>query len=123
MLRFSRMFWVSIFAVLLVAVAGCGYGGGNNASGDMAAMPGDKATSARDAEAEAELAKLSPEDRKLAEKQRTCPVTDEPLGSMGVPCKVMIRDRAVFLCCAACEEKLKKDGDQYLKKLDRSATK
>jgi hypothetical protein len=31
----------------------------------------------------ANFAELSPEDRSLAEHQKVCPVSDEPLGSMG----------------------------------------
>jgi len=68
------------------------------------------------------LAKLSAEDRALAEKQKVCPVSDEPLGSMGVPPKAVVKDKAgtshtVFLCCAGCEEELQKDPDKYLKKI------
>lgn len=69
------------------------------------------------------LAKLSAEDRALAEKQRTCPVTDEPLGSMGAPVKVTIKGRTVFLCCAGCEDELKSDPDKYLAKLKNVTTK
>ncbi len=46
------------------------------------------------------LATLSPADRELAEKQKVCPVSGEPLGSMGTPYKVTVKDREVFLCCA-----------------------
>src|SRR5438067_918109 len=50
-----------------------------------------------------EVAKLDPEDRKLAEAQRWCAVnTDKPLGSMGKPYKVMVKDQPVFLCCEHC---------------------
>lgn len=69
-------------------------------------------------EIEAALAKLSPEDRAAAKKQKVCPVTDEPLGSMGTPVKVTVKDRAVFLCCDSCEDELKADPDKYLAKLD-----
>ena len=49
------------------------------------------------------LAKLSPEDRRLAEAQQYCPVLpDSSLGSMGVPVKVMVNGRPVFLCCKGC---------------------
>ena len=51
------------------------------------------------------LAKLSLEDRKLAEDQRFCAVsTESRLGSMGRPVKIMIEGRHVFLCCDGCEE-------------------
>ncbi len=64
-----------------------------------------------------QLAKLSPTDRAAAEQQRTCPVTGEPLGSMGVPVKVQVSGRSVFICCEGCEDALKKEPEKYLKKL------
>ncbi len=52
------------------------------------------------------LSKLSPEDRRLAEQQEVCPVTDLPLGSMGTPKKVMVEGVPVFICCEGCRKKL-----------------
>ena len=69
------------------------------------------------------MAKLPPEDRALAEKQKVCPVTDAPLGSMGIPIKVTVKGRTVFLCCGGCQGKLNKNADKYLAKLDRTETK
>lgn len=66
-----------------------------------------------------QLAKLSPEDRTVAEKQKICPVTDEPLGSMGVPPKVTINGREVFICCQGCEGELREKADEYLAKLPK----
>lgn len=57
-------------------------------------------------------------DQELIEKQKTCPVTDQPLGSMGKPVKVVVKGRTVFLCCAGCKKKLFANPDKYLKKLD-----
>mgnify|MGYP002622872590 CR=1 FL=1 len=65
----------------------------------------------------AELAKLSPEDRAIAEQQKICPVADMPLGSMGVPEKVMVEGRAVFICCEGCRDRLLAKPDEYLAKL------
>src|SRR5206468_4256156 len=49
------------------------------------------------------LAKLDPEDRRLVESQGNCPVlTDNRLGSMGTPAKVMVKGQPVFLCCSSC---------------------
>lgn len=61
------------------------------------------------------LADLSDEDRALAEKQKVCPVTGTALGSMGKPLKVIVKGRAIFLCCPGCEEELKKNPDIALK--------
>src|SRR5262249_39095542 len=50
------------------------------------------------------LAKLSPEDRRLAEEQGICPESDNPLGAMGVPVKITLKGQPVFLCCKSCED-------------------
>jgi RND family efflux transporter MFP subunit len=56
-----------------------------------------------DAKIEASLSALSPEDRKLAEAQRFCPVLPKNrLGVMGPPVKLMIDDQPVFICCEGC---------------------
>ena len=65
--------------------------------------------------------KLSVEDQQLTQQQRTCPVTDLPLGSMGRPIKVMVEGRPVFICCEACRKKLLAEPAKYLAKLDREA--
>jgi YHS domain-containing protein len=69
------------------------------------------------------LAELSAADRKLAEKQKFCPVTGEQLGAMGKPFKVTVKGQTVFLCCPGCEEKIKKDPDKYLAKLKEQGAK
>jgi hypothetical protein len=67
----------------------------------------------------AHLAKLSNEDRKLAEAQGFCVVrTDTALGSMGVPCKLTIEGRPVFLCCEHCQDTALKDPKATLATLD-----
>jgi hypothetical protein len=64
---------------------------------------------------EANLAKLSPEDRKLAESQKFCAIqTKNRLGSMGVPVKLTIKDQPVFLCCGGCVAKAKANPDKTL---------
>ncbi len=77
---------------------------------DPAEDPGD--------EVQAALAGLSPEDRQSAEHQRICPVTDQPLGSMGEPIKLEVEGREVWICCAGCEGRLRKDPERYLAKLN-----
>jgi hypothetical protein len=73
--------------------------------------------SGEDAKIKANLDKLSPEDRALAEAQKTCPVTDQPLGSMGVPIKLMVKDQPVFVCCSSCPKEATKDPDKTLQKV------
>jgi len=72
----------------------------------------------------ANLAKLPEQDRAAAEKQKVCPVSGEPLGKMGVPVKVTVKDskgaeHTVFLCCPHCKEAIEKDPDKYLAKLNQ----
>lgn len=74
-------------------------------------------TSVEDAELEDALAKLSPEDRALAEAQKTCPVTGELLGSMGVPIKVTVEGREAFVCCKGCVDELQNNFAKYEDKL------
>ena len=65
------------------------------------------------------FAALGPEDAKLARAQKTCPVSDEELGDMGTPVKVMVGDTPVFLCCNNCRKQLLADPDKYLAKLGK----
>jgi hypothetical protein len=65
------------------------------------------------------FAKLSETERAIARKQETCPVSGEPLGSMGAPYKVSVKGRDVFLCCEGCEDAVLKDPDTYLAKLPK----
>jgi hypothetical protein len=63
------------------------------------------------------LAKLSPEDRAAAEKQKYCvEQPDELLGSMGVPVKLTIKGEPVFVCCKSCQKNALKDPDKALAK-------
>ena len=72
-----------------------------------------------DAKIDLALAKLSPEDRQLAASQRFCPIlTESRLGSMGVPIKVMVNDRPVFVCCNGCSKQAAKEADATLKKVE-----
>jgi hypothetical protein len=74
-------------------------------------------SAAVDSKITAALAKLSPEDREAAEKQRFCVVLEKSrLGSMGVPVKLMIDDEAVFVCCASCRAAALKNPQQTLLK-------
>lgn len=65
------------------------------------------------------MAKLSPEDRKAAELQKICPVSDEPLGGMGTPYKLTIDGKDIYLCCAGCEEDVKKEPEKYFAKINK----
>jgi hypothetical protein len=67
-----------------------------------------------------DLQGLSAADRVAAKKQRICPVTGAPLGSMGEPYKLEVKKRTVFLCCEGCAGSILQDPDKYLKKLEEA---
>jgi YHS domain-containing protein len=60
------------------------------------------------------LSKLSDADRALTFSQKSCPVSEEVLGSMGTPLKVTAKGETFFLCCKDCQKKLDADPDKYL---------
>jgi membrane fusion protein, copper/silver efflux system len=82
------------------------------------ATPASSVTVAGNAGARDPLAKLLPADRRLAQKQRICPVTRKPLGSMGTPVRVVVAHRVVFLCCGGCQEALEANPARYLAEFD-----
>ncbi|MEM7457271.1 MAG: efflux RND transporter periplasmic adaptor subunit, partial [Planctomycetota bacterium] len=67
------------------------------------------------------LSKLSAVEQRLARAQRTCPVADMQLGSMGTPPKVDVNGRTVFICCEGCRGALLANPDKYLAKLNPEA--
>jgi hypothetical protein len=81
----------------------------------------DSKTAARakkpNAKARKNIAQLPPQDAKLALAQGICPVGGEPLGSMGVPVKMMVKGQPVFLCCKGCEAEVNEHPDEVLNKL------
>lgn len=95
----------------LLAVAGCEEG--------VPAVPG---AAAEKSDKEKALAQLAPEDRRLAEAQKVCPVTGEALGEMGAPVKVTVKGQAVFLCCDGCKKKALDNPDKTLAAVEKAKT-
>ena len=94
-------------ATLLSVVAGCA--DPSSAPAPSAGGAPASATAAADKEEAAvkeALGKLSEEDRKIAEAQKTCPIGKDLLGSMGVPVKVDVDGKPVFICCEGCRTAL-----------------
>lgn len=102
---------------------GCSNGGnaGHAPHAAASASVGTRAEDDRGAIA-ASLAELSPADRAAAEAQRLCPVSDEPLGSMGVPLRANVRGTPVFVCCKGCLAKAVAHPDATLAKVAESKT-
>ena len=111
---------LNIFTVTclgLMVLVGCG--------GDDAATDGVEPTQAgaqdgvsgENPEIEAALAKLSAEDRALAEKQADCVVGGDALGSMGMPIKLDLDGTPVFICCEGCRDSAIENKDEILANL------
>ena len=61
------------------------------------------------------IAQFSATDQVAALRQRTCPVTQEPLGSMGKPIRVTVGGQSIFVCCEGCVAAVKRNPDKYLR--------
>lgn len=97
---------------------------GASGSGYAANQTADATRREHDSLTPAELkniAKLTPEDQKLAIAQRLCPVTGEPLGSMGMPIKIELAGTKVFLCCKACVKRAEANVTKVLETIKKSA--
>jgi Cu(I)/Ag(I) efflux system membrane fusion protein len=127
----KRAFVGVLPAVLVAAMIGCGDTSptgpakDSGGKGSAAATGTVKDSSAGKAAAidTSGLKELDEADRKLAEQQKVCPVSGNPLGSMGKPFKMTVKGRVVFLCCDGCKDEVDKDPDGILKKLDGLAGK
>jgi Cu(I)/Ag(I) efflux system membrane fusion protein len=104
------------------AAAGSIYYGGGGAGGkaNSTAVTSVRPSTPEDEEVkvQANLAKLSTPDRRLAEAQKVCPVRGTRLGSMGPPVEVVLKGRHVLLCCKGCVEEATSNPDGTLSALD-----
>ncbi len=135
MMRLSMILSCMAGSMSAVGFSGCGGEGDSEQtpapSQPEASMGGDHAGDehgedehaghmmAAGTEVQKAIAELPEADRAVATAQKICPVTDEPLGSMGKPFKLTVNDRAVFLCCEMCKDAVTKEPDKYLAKLDK----
>ncbi len=121
-MRFTR--FVSALGLLSLLglvpwLAGCGRGAPAPAGADSQATQEAKSATPSEGGKAGGLDQLDQSDRKLAEKQKVCPVSGNVLGEMGKPYKVIIQGRTIFLCCKDCETELRAHPDKYLKKLEK----
>lgn len=63
------------------------------------------------------IEQLPQEDWQAAKAQAICPISGTALGSMGMPVKITLRGKVVFVCCQECVGKAKRDPDGTLKKI------
>jgi YHS domain-containing protein len=71
----------------------------------------------------AELAavkELPESEQAAASQQGVCPVSTHHLGSMGKPLKVTADGRTFYICCDACEDKVKNDPKSVIANLDKT---
>jgi hypothetical protein len=97
-----------LLVLLVLAVAGC------------QASPSPSTPTPADTEAEirANLALLGPEDQRLAEQQKTCPLLEGVrLGEMGRPYKIIVKGVPTFVCCEGCVRAAQEDPDLALSKV------
>lgn len=111
----SRLMTLSVLSVAMLWVSGSLGCGGEEAAEKPADMPAvDESTSA----IEKALASLSAEDRELVVMMEDCPVSGQPLGSMGTPIKITKDGRSLFICCEGCREEAEKKFDDLIAKID-----
>jgi uncharacterized protein (TIGR03000 family) len=81
-------------------------------------VPYDSLAPDSETRVEVNLAKLSPEDRTLAENQRFCVMQDQNrLGAMGPPVKLTLNGQPVFVCCKGCVEKAQGNPEKAVAKV------
>jgi hypothetical protein len=117
MSRFITSAAAGIVLTLAAMLSGCN-SKSEPVSDQDAAPSGSTVLEESPSEIELTLAKLPPADRESAEIQKVCPISGEPLGSMGVPIKITEAGQSVFLCCKGCEEEAKKNFDAIVAKLE-----
>lgn len=103
----SRSFLLVLSLVFLVGVVGCGSEKHVEPANHESLSHDEHATHEKTEVSDA-FADMAPTDREAAIAQKTCPVSDQELGSMGTPIKVVVEGREVFVCCQGCVDELKK---------------
>lgn len=114
----SRSLFLALPLALSVGLAGCG----SEKQVEPAAHEShshDEHSAHEKSEVSEAFADLSLADREAAAAQKMCPVSDQELGSMGTPIKVVVEGRDVFVCCQGCVDELKNNFAEYVTKLDK----
>jgi hypothetical protein len=117
---FHRVRYVALIAAAMW-LTGCG-GTSAQTQGEKA-KPADQKSpiAAKDAKDKPQVTvvPVSKDDEAAMKEQAVCPVSGDKLGSMGEPVKVMIGDKALFLCCSGCLSKVQDDPELYLNKVKK----
>lgn len=91
--------------------------GGSPSSGRPPSTPDGSQPSGPTGDDLKNLEKLPLAERDLARSQQLCPITNMPLGSMGVPLKIVVADETVFVCCKACAKRAQREAQQTVEKV------
>jgi hypothetical protein len=113
----STLLTAGLFAAFGSMWLGCSAPKDSNPTAAQPSAQSETATSKNE-----DLAALSDEDRRLVLAQKVCPVSEEPLGSMGAPIKVTVNGRHLFICCKGCEDSAKEKFEEYYAKLEKTAS-
>lgn len=108
----------ALFAMLMAGCSGPQVGASRDISKSQHHGHADHGEHEAKTDREVAFAKLSAADRPLAEAQGYCAVTGEPLGTMGAPLRVTVKDEAVFVCCEGCEKQARMNPDKTLAKVN-----
>ena len=98
-------------------VAYTGMTGGTKVQSQQTTMSPSAASDDLAATAAKNIEKLPPEDQTLAKRQKFCPITGQPLGSMGVSVAITLGGQKIFVCCPGCVDEAKKNAEKTLKKV------
>ncbi|WP_417850230.1 hypothetical protein [Thalassoglobus sp.] len=60
------------------------------------------------------VALLPTNEQPIALRQKTCPVTEGPLGSMGKPIRVSVGGKSIYVCCQGCVGTVQNNPEKYL---------
>ena len=63
------------------------------------------------------VAKATKADEKTLADLKTCPISNEDLGSMGGPLMVSRGDKSIFICCKGCLKQLQANPDKFFGKV------
>jgi len=128
MLKALKTVCLIAFMVVTPAVAGCASsrgggcgsggcgGGGCGSCGGNRGAPSAVSQQERDYSVPSRSSTPAPATAAYG-GQKTCPVTDEALGSMGKPIPVTVKGETIYVCCRGCTKKVQADPDQYLAKV------
>jgi hypothetical protein len=80
--------------------------------------PGAPAPADPEADIRASLAQLGPDEQRLAEQQRYCPMMEGiRLGAMGRPRTVTVKGVSTFVCCDNCARRARDEPDEAVAKV------